>query len=64
MNSAFSDCASQMSIMSMRGAIKPQYTLCNGKTRLVSSSTQKVILREYYTTNIDLAERVCFTHLR
>ena len=40
------------------------YNMCNGKTRLLSNSTQKVIINEYYTTNISLNERVCFTHLR
>ena len=64
LNSGFSDSVSQISMMSVRGMNQNQYNLCNGTTRLVSSNTQKVILKEYYTTKIDLSERVCFTHLR
>jgi len=39
-------------------------TYCDGKVRIISSINQKTALKEYYTTNIDLKERVCFTHLR
>jgi len=68
---AFSECVSDYAIMKrhISGVRQAQasdggYNLCNGLVKIVSSSKSKALVSQFYSTEVELKDRVCFSHLR